>query len=429
MAAGEDKRETRTASAAAMHACFGVLRLICVACAIDWLSGAGSTPAALVVLMAAALAAGWFANAVRPPPPTPCGTPGGPPVTAPRARMRDGRYLAYAESGVSRDRARFKVVYSHGFSGGRMDSPRASQEWLAHQHAVHGHMRVLHAVATTAPIAHRHRSPLVARPNSTTNPELLEELGVYMVAFDRAGYGESDPDPRRSLRSAALDVEDLADALGLGDKFYLICSSLGSHAGWAAIRYIPHRLAGVAMMAPVINYRWRGLPRGLARQLYRKQPVGDQWSLRVAYYAPWLLHWWMSQPWLPTSTVIDGSGTFPNALDEKNRVMALSNGMFHQRARLATQQGIQESFYRDMAVMFGRWPEFEPTDLEEPPFPVHVFQGDEDGVVPVQLQRHICRRLGWVKYHELPGVGHFMSAVPGLGDRIVSTLLAAPASA
>lgn len=173
---------------------------------------------------------------------------------------------------------------------------------------------------------------LIELPNDqlTRTQELLEELGVYMVAFDRAGYGESDPDPSRSLRSAALDMEDLADALGLGDKFHVICSSLGSHAGWAAIRYIPHRLAGVAMMAPVVNYRWRGLPRGLARQLYRRQTVGDQWSLRVAYYAPWLLHWWMSQPWLPTSTVIDGSASFPNELDEKNRVMALSNGMFHQ---------------------------------------------------------------------------------------------------
>lgn len=124
---GDGKREKRTGSAAAMHALVGALRLICVACAIDWVSGTGSTPASLVALMAAALAVGWLVNAVRPPPPTPCGTPGGPPVTAPRARMRDGRYLAYAESGVARDRARFKVVYSHGFSGGRMDSPRASQ--------------------------------------------------------------------------------------------------------------------------------------------------------------------------------------------------------------------------------------------------------------------------------------------------------------
>jgi pimeloyl-ACP methyl ester carboxylesterase len=100
-----------------------------------------------------------------------------------------------------------------------------------------------------------------------------------------------------------------------------------------------------------------------------------------------------------------------------------------QRAKAATQQGVQESFYRDMAVMFGRWPEFEPTDLgkEAPPFPVHLFQGDEDGVVPVQLQRHICSRLGWITYHELAEVGHFLSAVPGLGDRIISTLLPGPA--
>lgn len=101
-----------------------------------------------------------------------------------------------------------------------------------------------------------------------------------------------------------------------------------------------------------------------------------------------------------------------------------------QRAQAATQQGVQESFYRDMAVMFGRWPEFEPTDLgeAEPPFPVHLFQGDEDGVVPAQLQRHICLRIGWISYHELAGVGHFLSAVPGLGDRIISTLLSGPAS-
>jgi hypothetical protein len=85
-------------------------------------AGNGGTPVWLLVLMAAALVVGWFVNAVRPPPPTPCGTPGAPP----RVRTRDGRYLAYAESGVSRDKARFKVVYSHGFSGNRMDSPRAA---------------------------------------------------------------------------------------------------------------------------------------------------------------------------------------------------------------------------------------------------------------------------------------------------------------
>ena len=71
--------------------------------------------------------------------------------------------------------------------------------------------------------------------------EVAEELGVYMVGFDRAGYGQSDPNPKRSVKSAALDVEELADALGLGPNFYLIGISLGCHAVWGALKYIPDR--------------------------------------------------------------------------------------------------------------------------------------------------------------------------------------------
>ena len=65
---------------------------------------------------------------------------------------------------------------------------------------------------------------------------------------------------------------------------------------------------------------------------------------------------------------------------------------------MATQQGIHESYYRDMTVMFGKW-EFDPMGLPEPLCPVHLWQGDEDGLVPVELQRHLAGKLGWVNYH------------------------------
>jgi len=68
----------------------------------------------------------WLCRAVQPPAPTPCGSPGGPPITARRVRLRDGRHLAYEESGVPMERARFRVVFSHGFTGSRLDSLRAS---------------------------------------------------------------------------------------------------------------------------------------------------------------------------------------------------------------------------------------------------------------------------------------------------------------
>lgn len=69
----------------------------------------------------------WLCRAVlQAPAPRVCGTPGGPPVTAPRVRLADGRHLAYEESGVPKERARYKIVFSHGFTGSRLDSLRAS---------------------------------------------------------------------------------------------------------------------------------------------------------------------------------------------------------------------------------------------------------------------------------------------------------------
>lgn len=71
--------------------------------------------------------------------------------------------------------------------------------------------------------------------------EILEELGLYIVSFDRQGYGESDPDPNRSIKSTALDIEDLADNLGFGPKFYVLGYSMGGQVVWGCLKYIPHR--------------------------------------------------------------------------------------------------------------------------------------------------------------------------------------------
>lgn len=57
----------------------------------------------------------WAYQATRPPPPKTCGSENGPPVTAPRIQLKDGRYLAYKEYGVSKDVAKHKIVFVHGF--------------------------------------------------------------------------------------------------------------------------------------------------------------------------------------------------------------------------------------------------------------------------------------------------------------------------
>ena len=66
-------------------------------------------------------------------------------------------------------------------------------------------------------------------------------MGIYIVSFDRPGYGESDPNPNQTVKSVSLDIEELADQLGLGLKFYVIGFSMGGELVWSCLKYIPHR--------------------------------------------------------------------------------------------------------------------------------------------------------------------------------------------
>lgn len=98
-------------------------------------------------------------------------------------------------------------------------------------------------------------------------------------------------------------------------------------------------------------------------------------------------------------------------------------GNFQAQVR---QQGEFESLHRDLIVGFGTW-EFGPTNLKNP-FPngegsVHLWQGEEDRLVPVAVQRYITQQLPWIHYHELKGAGHMFPHADGMADKIVKSLL------
>ncbi|KAI4348975.1 hypothetical protein L6164_009634 [Bauhinia variegata] len=323
----------------------------------------------------------WAYQAIQPPPPKICGSPDGPVVTAPRIKLRDGRHLAYKEHGVPKDVAKYKFIFIHGFRSFRHSAVTPSQE-------------------------------------------VAEDWGVYVVSIDRPGYGESDPDPKRTVKSLALDIEEFADKLGLGPKFYVIGFSLGGQVVWSCLKYIPHRLAGAVLLAPVVNYWWPGLPSNLTNEAFNEVKLRDQWGLRVAHYTPWLTYWWNTQRWFPIHSVVANSPEIFSSQDKELITSQLSRRNSHQSQ--ATQQGDHESLFRDVNIGFGSW-EFSPINLENP-FPsnegsVHVWQGDDDLMVPVTIQRCIAQKLPWIHYHELPGAGHMFPLADGMGDTIFKSFL------
>nr|DAD48568.1 TPA_asm: hypothetical protein HUJ06_018505 [Nelumbo nucifera] len=99
------------------------------------------------------------------------------------------------------------------------------------------------------------------------------------------------------------------------------------------------------------------------------------------------------------------------------------------RHRPGSKVYLIDSLHRDLMIGFGTW-EFDPMDLKNP-FPnnegtVHLWMGDEDGFVPVTLQRYIAviaGKLPWIHYHELPGSGHMIRYIDGMNDAIVKSLL------
>ncbi|PAN37995.1 hypothetical protein PAHAL_7G139000 [Panicum hallii] len=319
---------------------------------------------------------------IQPPPSKIPGAPGGPPVTAPRMRLRDGRHLAYLESGVPKEEAKYKIIFVHGFDCCRYDVLNVSQG-------------------------------------------LFQDLGIYLLSFDRPGYAESDAHPARTEKSIALDIEELADNLQLGPKFHLIGFSMGGEIMWSCLKYIPHRLAGVAILAPVGNYWWSGFPPEVFEEAWYVQFPQDRRAVWVAHHLPWLTHWWNTQNLFPSSSV---KGKNPIILSKED--LPLSQKFIDRTYKEQVRQlGEHDSLHRDMMVGFGKW-SWSPLEMENPfagagdgEVKVHLWHGVEDLFVPVQLSRYISKRLPWVIYHELPTAGHLFPVADGMPDVIVRSLI------
>jgi pimeloyl-ACP methyl ester carboxylesterase len=83
--------------------------------------------------------------------------------------------------------------------------------------------------------------------------DLLLDLGVRSITYDRPGYGQSDRHVGRRVADSAADVATIADALGL-DRFAIGGGSSGSTHALAAAALLEARVTRAACVAPMAPY-------------------------------------------------------------------------------------------------------------------------------------------------------------------------------
>jgi pimeloyl-ACP methyl ester carboxylesterase len=113
-------------------------------------------------------------------------------------------------------------------------------------------------------------------PNTGAPPEPLFEparsLGIRWIGYDRPSYGGSTPHPDATVATAADDVRQIADQLGIG-RFTVFGHSGGGPRALACGALIPDRVVAVVSVsspapwpAPGLDY-FAGMSDGGAREL------------------------------------------------------------------------------------------------------------------------------------------------------------------
>jgi pimeloyl-ACP methyl ester carboxylesterase len=99
-------------------------------------------------------------------------------------------------------------------------------------------------------------------PGSRLGPRprtvVLYQLGIHLIAYDRPGYGKSDPRPERAVAHAADDVIAIADAMGL-KRFSVVGRSGGGPHALACAARCPERVRSAAVLVSLAPRDAEGL--------------------------------------------------------------------------------------------------------------------------------------------------------------------------
>ena len=247
------------------------------------------------------------------------------------------------------------------------------------------------------PIFHAHGGP-GSRLEGQTFHEIAQERHYRIISTDRPGMGESTYLEGRRLLDYPQDILQLADHFGIERFGVTGWSGGGAHTTVCAYA-IPERL--------IFNMSFAGYTSFIempGAEHYLKSPL-DRMSVGLSKEHPRLFKLFfdlmgLSEKHMPESyfksmlkTMGDADTEIASAPGFKELFLAEEHEAFRQGSLGVTT---------DAAVHYVDWG----FQLSEITFPIHVFHGTDDQLVPVDYAHHLTEHVPESTLHILEGAGH-----------------------
>lgn len=228
--------------------------------------------------------------------------------------------------------------------------------------------------------------------------DAAEQHGLRTICYSRPGFGESTPQPGRTVADAASDVAAILDALGC-DSFTTIGWSGGGPHALATAALLGDRCRAAASVAGVAPYDAEGLDwlDGMGAENVQEFGAAARGADAVTDFLEPAVQG-MDQ--LTGAQVADALGSLASPVD----VAALDGPMAEYLAaefRHAVAQGI--TGWRDDDLAICRAWGFDPADVS---VPVAVWQGRADRMVPYAHGGWLAARLPSPRVHLFEDEGH-----------------------
>jgi pimeloyl-ACP methyl ester carboxylesterase len=228
----------------------------------------------------------------------------------------------------------------------------------------------------------------------------VPDLGVFdrfrLVAVDRPGFGDSAP--AGDGAELAARFRQLLATLKI-DRFHIVAVSAGAATAFVLADRLRDRvlsLTSISSLGPLAE-----------PELFDVLPAMVRWIFTVARHSPWLLakiFEWRLKAFAP-----EQQGSYPRylatILSMRDKAALLDPRI--QRAlrttrRRAFKQGAL-TVAREARGMLQHWPIAD----WRFPFPVRLFHGDADHLVPPAHAEWLARQIAGSRLDIVPGEGHY----------------------